>query len=215
LQTKPLDVIFCSTKINEFHEYLHRERDTQFELLWNTSNDLAQPREIKRLKCNMVDSVESKYRMFFYEIIENLLNNLRVLFSYIGKNGIFGRLNYGKFDMYKLMSNILDHIISILKRLYEVEFDIALLKKEVKVLYGSDDIKGKSPYEVLQWLHGSSMATAFEQTYKLANLVSTIQATAASTAKIFTVLSRNRTYRHSTQGQDNLSQLSLLSIEKD
>ena len=86
LQTKPLDVIFCSTKINEFHEYLHRERDTQFELLSNTSNDLAQPRKIKRLKCNMVDSVESKYRMFFYEIIENLLNNLRVLFSYIGKN---------------------------------------------------------------------------------------------------------------------------------
>ena len=107
------------------------------------------------------------------------------------------------------MSNIPDHIISILIRLYEVEFHTALLKNEVKVLYGSDDIK------VLQWLHGSSMATAFEQTYKLANLVSTIQATAASTAKIFTVLSRNRTYRHSTQGQDNLSQLSLLSIEKD
>ena len=127
----------------------------------------------------------------------------------------FGRLNYGKFDMYKLMSNIPDHIISILIRLYEVEFDTALLKNEVKVLYGSDYIKGKSPYEVLQWLHGSSMATAFEQIHKLANLVSTIQVTAASTAQIFTFLSRNRTYHHSTQGQDNLSQLSLLSIEKD
>ena len=89
LLTNPLDVIFCASKINEFHEYLHRERDTQFQLLWNTSNDLAQPREIKRLKCNIVGSVESKYRMFFYEIIKNLLNNLRVLFPYIGKNGIF------------------------------------------------------------------------------------------------------------------------------
>ena len=117
--------------------------------------------------------------------------------------------------MYKLKSNIPDHIMSILIRLYEVEFDTALLKNEVKVLYGSDDIKGKSPYEVLQWLHGSSMATAFEQIYKLANLVSTIQVTAASTPQIFTFLSRNRTYHHSTQGQDNLSQLSLLSIEKD
>jgi len=117
--------------------------------------------------------------------------------------------------MYKLKSNIPDHIMSILIRLYEVEFDTALLKNEVKVLYGSDDIKGKSPYEVLQWLHGSSTATAFEQTYKLANLISTIHAIAASTAQTFTALSRNRTYHHSTQGQDNLSQLPLLSIEKD
>ena len=34
LQTKPLDVISCATKINEFHEYLRHERDTEFELLW-------------------------------------------------------------------------------------------------------------------------------------------------------------------------------------
>ena len=54
----------------------------------------------------------------------------------------FGRLNYGKFDMYKLKSNFPDHIISILIRLYEIEFDTGLLKNEVKVLYGSDDIKG-------------------------------------------------------------------------
>ena len=215
LQTKPLDVIFCATKINEFQEYLHRERDTGFELLWKSSNDLAQPREIKRLKCNMVDSVESKYRILFYEIIDNLLNNVRVRFSYIEKMEFFGLLNYEKFDVYKLKSNFPDHLISKLIRVYEGEFDTGLLKNELMVLYGSDDIKGKSPYEVLQWLHGSSMATAFEQIYKLANLVSTIQVTAASTPQIFTFLSRNRTYHHSTQGQDNLSQLSLLSIEKD
>jgi hypothetical protein len=61
----------------------------------------------------------------------------------------FGRLNYEKFDMYEFMSNFPDHILSILIRVYGVEFHTDLLKNEVKVLYGSDDIKGKSHYEVL------------------------------------------------------------------
>jgi len=78
---KTLDVIFCANKINEFHEYFNRERDTEFEFLWKYTNVLAQPTGIKRLICNMVDSVESKYRMLFYEIIDKLLNNLRVKLS--------------------------------------------------------------------------------------------------------------------------------------
>lgn len=214
LQTDPQDVIFCATKVNEFQEYLHRERDTGFQLLWKSSNDLAQPREIKRLKCNLVDSVESKYRMLFYEIIDNLLNNLTVRFSNIEKMEFFALLNCEKFDVYKLKSNFPDHLISKLIRVYEGEFDTGLLKNELMVLYGSEDIKGKSPYEILQWLHGSSMATTFEQTYKLANLISTIPAITASAAQSFSALRRIRTYLHSTQGQDRLSQLSLLSVEK-
>ena len=151
LQTKLLDVIICANKINEFDEYLHRERDTHFEFLWKSTNILAQPTGIKTLKCNMVDSVDSKYRMLFYEIIDKVLNNLRVRFSYIEIMEFFGRLNYEKFDMYKFKSNFPDHIISLLIRVCKGEFHTGLLKNEVMVLYGSDDIKGKSPYDVLQW----------------------------------------------------------------
>lgn len=214
LQTKPLDMNYCATKIKEFQEYLQCERDTGFQLLWKSSNDLAQPREIKRLKYNAVDSVESKYRILFYEIIDNLLNNMTARFSNIEKMEFFGLLNYEKFDVYKLKSNFPDHLISKLIRVYEGEFDTALLKNELMVLYGSEDIKGKSPYEILQWLHSSSMATAFEQTYKLANLISTIPAITASVEQSFSALRRIKTYLHSTQGQDRLSQLPLLSIEK-
>ena len=67
------------------------------------------------------------------------------------KNGIFGRLNYEKFDIYKFKSNFPDHIIRIMTRVYKGEFHTGLLTNEVKVLFGSDDIKGSSLYEVLQW----------------------------------------------------------------
>ena len=134
-----------------FMNILYRERDTQFEFLWKSTNVLAQPTGIKTLKCNMADSVENKYTMLFYEIIDKLLNNLRVRLSCIEKIEFFGRLNYEKFDMYKFKSNFPDHIISIVIRVCKREFHTGLLKNEVKVLYGSDDIKWKSPYEVLQW----------------------------------------------------------------
>ena len=52
----------------------------------------------------------------------------------------------------------------------EGEFDAAVVKNELMVLYGSEDWE-----EVLHSLRGT-----FEQTYKLANLISTVPATAAS-----------------------------------
>jgi|TergutMp193P3_1026864.scaffolds.fasta_scaffold221458_1 hypothetical protein len=61
----------------------------------------------------------------------------------------FGGLSYEKFDMCKLKSNFPNHIIRILIRVYEGKFDTGLLKNEVKILSSSDDVKGKSPYEVL------------------------------------------------------------------
>jgi hypothetical protein len=45
------------------------------------------------------------------------------------------------------------------------DFDSGLLGKELMVFYASEDVIGKSPYKVLQRLHGSHMAIIFEQTY--------------------------------------------------
>jgi hypothetical protein len=58
------------------------------------------------------------------------------------------------------------------------------------------------------------MATTFEQTYKLANLVSTIPLLVASVKQSFSNLERIRTYNHSTQSLERLGHLSLLSTEK-
>ena len=53
--------------------------------------------------------------------------------------------------------------ITFLITLYEGEFDSVLLRYELMVLYGSEDLKIKSPYEDLQCLLGSSMVTTFER----------------------------------------------------
>jgi hypothetical protein len=80
-----------------------------------------------------------------------------------------------------------------------------LLKKELIVLYGSEELKGTPPYEVLQWLHGSNMATTSEQTCKLAEIISTIPATTASAERSFSAFSRIKTYFRTTQSQDRVN----------
>jgi len=58
------------------------------------------------------------------------------------------------------------------------------------------------------------MATIFEQTQKLSNLISTIPAATDAAELIFSALSRKKTYFRSIQIQNTLSQLLLLLLEK-
>jgi hypothetical protein len=107
-----------------------------------------------------------------------------------------------------------EHLMQKVVQVYDGIFDCALLKNKLIVAYISEDFRGKSAYETLLWFHGNNMATTFEQTYKLENLVSTIPAITAVVERSFSALKRNKIYLHCTQGQDRLSHLSLLSIEQ-
>jgi hypothetical protein len=45
LQTKGLDVAFCTTKVNEFQRNQQNERDMGFPFLWERSNDVTQKKK--------------------------------------------------------------------------------------------------------------------------------------------------------------------------
>jgi hypothetical protein len=159
-----------------------------------------------------VNSVEEKYRILFYKVIDNLINHLSTRFSSIEKMEFFSLLNCEKFDIYRFKATFPEQLIKKLVQVYDGIFDCALLKNEV--LYGSEEFKGKSHYDILQWFHMNRMATMFKETYKLANLISTIPATTASVERSLSAFKRIKIYLRSTEGQEGLSHLSLLSIEK-
>jgi arginine decarboxylase-like protein len=73
--------------------------------------------------------MEGKYRILFYEIIDQILHHLTKPFSKTEKkNKSFGLLDCEKFDVYKLKCNISHHIVCKLIRVYEDEFDSPLPK---------------------------------------------------------------------------------------
>jgi hypothetical protein len=58
-----------------------------FPLVLKSSDDVTQPKERKGDNSYTVNSVEEKYRILFYEMIDNQLNNMSACFSSIEKNG--------------------------------------------------------------------------------------------------------------------------------
>jgi hypothetical protein len=70
-----------------------------------------QPKETKRAKCNIANSVEKKYRTLFYEITDNLINHLEALFSRNENMEFFSFLNCEKFDIFKFKTTFPEQLI--------------------------------------------------------------------------------------------------------
>ena len=60
-----------------------------------------------------------------------------------------------------------------------------------------------------------SLNSGFSEVYKLAQLISTIPTTTASVERSFSSLKRIHTYCRSTQTQERMNNLSIISIEKE
>src|SRR6266576_5296861 len=114
----------------------------------------------------------------------------------------------------KKKSNFPEDLLKKLLSTYNI-FDGVQLRNELMVLYNSNDLIGKSPYQILNWMIEKNLADSFEQVYKLTEIICTIPATTASVEQSFSTLKIVKTYVHSTQKQDRLSSLSMISIEKE
>jgi hypothetical protein len=88
------------------------------------------------------------------------------------------------------------------------------LKNELTVLYSSDDhdLNGKPIHEIVSYMKKKQLTVVMPEVYKLAVLI-TIPSTAASVERSFSALKRIKSYCRSTQSQDGLSGLALISIE--
>ena len=217
LQNKNFDIIYCDKKIEEIKVFFKKERESGFGHYWTLTNNSAEidfdDVKVKRKKKDDLPK-EDFYRKLFFEIIDNIEGQLCSRFSTLRKLEIFGLLNYEKFGEYKKKSNFPEDLLKKLLSTYNI-FDGVQLRNELMVLYNSNDLIGKSPYQILNWMIEKNLADSFEQVYKLTEIICTIPATTASVERSFSTLKRVKTYVRSTQKQDRLSSLSMISIEKE
>lgn len=81
-------------------------------------------------------------------------------------------------------------------------------------MYSSPDLKDRNVFELIDFIHENNLEDAFPELLKLAYLVVTIPATSSSAERAFSSLKRIHTYLRNTQGQERLSDLSMIAIEK-
>ncbi|KAF0715097.1 zinc finger MYM-type protein 1-like [Aphis craccivora] len=216
LQTKAMDIAYCIKKVKEIIIKLQQVRENDFEKIFNDLNtdggNSCEPPARKRIRTNQAIGDNLNYRRLFSEILDNILNQIKSRFESMGKFEFFSLLNSELYEKYNKVFP--DNELKCLDEQYGRFFDILRLKNELHVLYSSEDFKNKPIFEIIKFMNLNKLDLGLKEVYKLAKLIATIPSTTASAERSFSALKRIKTYCRSTQGQDRLSSLAILSIEK-
>ncbi|XP_067135315.1 zinc finger MYM-type protein 1-like [Centruroides vittatus] len=213
LQTKGMDIAYSVKKVEETTKKLEEIRECNFrktfEEVTETRKDCEPP-----LKKYMVHSTQdiTEYKCLFVEIMDNIIMQIKSRFQSMGKLDFFCLLNSNMYDKYK--KDFPEKSLKTLEMQYGAFFDIIRLRNELSVLYCLQEFKHKPVFELIKFMSESGLQMGLKEVYKLATLIATIPTTTATAERTFSALQRIKTYCKSTQGQERLSSLAVLSIEK-
>ena len=208
LQKSQVDVGYCSNKIKEFQTWLRVEFQSEFDHIYEK---ILQNNSAPRLRRN-VRCAHTEYKRLFVQVIDNIFCEIDDRYSEIFKLKFFQLFNNKLYEKYRLdfPTEALDSLFDI----YANHFDKQVLKNQLICLYSSPELKDRNVFELIVFISQNSLEDAFPQLLKLAYLVVTIPATSASAERAFSSLKRIHTYLRNTQGQERLSELSMVAIEK-
>jgi hypothetical protein len=215
LQTKILDIAYCLQEINKLKNTVLEFRRNGFSSIWNSietdnsSYNVAEP-PLKRRK----GDDELTFRQLFYSILDRMFMEINDRFSDYGKLNFTHLLDSKNFLIYK--DNFPNETLHILLQSYNNHFDQVRLKNELSAIYSAEicDFSNKPIHEILTTIYQTQLCEIIPEVFKLATLIVTIPATSASVERTFSALKRIKSYCRSTQTQERLSGLALMSIEK-
>lgn len=211
LQAKSSDIGFCVNKIREFQRVLQNKREA-FEEFWNKICEVQEP-PTKRQKGT--DSLDRKthYKRLYCEVFDVILLQLRDRFSNLESLHFLELLNEKNFN--KFTTHFPEIALQSLKDTYPSVFDFSALKSQLIVTYMSEDMHHKSVNELLNFVKSNELEKAYSEVTKLCELILTIPASSASVERSFSKLKNIKNYARNTQGQERLSNLSLIALERE
>jgi hypothetical protein len=217
LQTKLFDINYCLKKICDFQCELKALRD-QFDDIWSKTEGYFSEAEVresvipkKRQRIDMGDK-KLPYRCLFYEIVDTITIQLADRYADFGQLEFLSLLNCEKYGQY--VNNFPDSAFNSLKKSYGGYFEFPRLRTELTVIYSSEEFRNQPVFKLMGHLITSGLIEALPEASKLVNLILTIPATSASVERSFSALKRIKTYLRSSQSQNRLSGLALMSIER-
>ena len=212
LQDKVMDVGFCCAQIRDTIGFVERQR--------HEFNSFYERFEQKCATVGTTDSVQSQKsvrderKRFFYNILDNIIVQLKARFDHFGELAFLGLVDCTKFD--EMSQHFDDAKLQSLSN-YARFFDFDRLKADLIGLYSSQTVRDacKSPGQLLSFLAQKDLMQTFPEATKLLQLVLTIPATAVSGERSFSALKRLKTYSRNRTDQEQLSSLALISIEME
>lgn len=212
LQNKTSDVQFCVTSINNFKKSIERI-SINLEEFWD---DVNQKENLENFKIRRTDSrISNKqyYVSLLNIIIKQILSELEHRFSTLPN---FQFLEFSDTKKYtEFASTFPDYLLINLQNSYPSFFDLAALKTELQVVFIDENFKSKKNIqEVVIFLIETELCNCFTEFFKLSKLMLTFPVTTASVERSFSCLKRIKSFLRNRCSQSRLSNLAIISIEK-
>lgn len=171
--------------------------------------------ECKELLMNrdIGDNTISNFKRVAFEVLDTIIVQLKERFNDIDRLSFIDLLNQKMYSEY--LKKCPKHLFQKLNETYPSIFNLPKLENELLVIY-SCDIKHKlEPLKLFNYICDNELNDVFSETFKLLKLLFTIPVTTASSERSMSTLKRIKTYLRNSMGNERLSALSTLSIEKD
>ncbi|KAK9976933.1 hypothetical protein ABG768_018754, partial [Culter alburnus] len=217
VQHKAMDIAFCRQKINNLLSTLENlGSEDRFTQIYDSAAHLSDVRAPRLSRAKMKGGMDVKgyYRLIYMSVIDNQMMQIKQRFADLDNLKFLQLLNNA---LYEQMRNefpveAFQSLISI----YGHHFDADRLKSELQVFYSERDMHGESGKlcDLLREFKLNDLDKAMPELFKLMCLCATIGVTSAGVERSFSCLKRIKTYLRSAMGQERLSELALLSIEK-
>ena len=206
MQSKLADVNFVHERIKKFSDFLEtiRSDDRYHDLKAKVFEMLPHHKTEKR--------IASELCPLMFKIIDTISEGMEARFRDHKDFEFLSLLDMNFFSSYQW--DFPHHLLRSLKSAYEDFFDISRLQNELKFIYHDDDFK-KPLKDLLKFIFSEDLQKSLPEVVKLLKLCLTIPISSASTERSFSVLKRIKTYQRNTIGQERLTSLARISIERE
>ena len=211
-QSKSMDILFCSREVQNTINKLEEIRANKFEEIWNAVVCKCGQPSCHKSRVSL--QPEMHYKALFLEIIDTIVMQMKQRFKLIKDFEFVELLDCKRFQQFNDLAQFPEQGLQSLRKSYSSRFNFSCLRSELAVSYSLDHFRKSNLEELHKYMHEGQFYEGFREVHKLVLLVLTIPYSTASVERSFSALKKIKTYLRNAQGQERLSNLSLMSIEK-
>lgn len=209
LQNRGIDAIFLKNYICSFKKSIEDVRNKiASEAPSETPvSSTTGPGDAKRCRRN-----EDSKRRVSLQVCDIIISEISHRFSF-SDHLIIAQLFYG--DQFKeYTTKFPESILKLVKKDFPCINNVKL-KTELEVIYEREDFHESSgALAILQLFIKNNLCETFSESVKLLKILCTLPMTTVEPERCFSTLKRIKTFLRNTKGQERLSALAMLSIEK-
>lgn len=211
LQKRATDSVTVKRCITEFEQNIQKERDNIHTIketeLANIDDNQARKRRKTEDRHSYVSTVVQAK-----EVCDTIIAEIKRRFSFTGHLEIAHLFSVDNFDTFSTNFPILNLNSAIMNFPF---LNKHKLKTELEIIYRRSDFREVSgAVHLLKFLIENNLQVDFSETFLVLQAIVTMPMTTAEAERCFSTLKRIKTFLRSTMGENRLTALAMLSIEK-